>query len=31
LAVLVVAGAINWDISLFVRKFPRPGEETPVA
>jgi len=31
LAVLVVAGAINWDISLFVRKFPRPGEEIPVA
>jgi len=27
---VVVAGAINWDINLFVRKFPRPGEETAV-
>ncbi len=27
---VVVAGAINWDINLFVRKFPQPGEETPV-
>lgn len=27
---VVVAGAINWDINLFVRMFPRPGEETPV-
>lgn len=27
---VVVAGAINWDINLFVRRFPRPGEETPV-
>ena len=27
---VVVAGAINWDINLFVRSFPRPGEETPV-
>lgn len=27
---VVVAGAINWDINLFVRAFPRPGEETPV-
>lgn len=27
---VVVAGAINWDINLFVGKFPRPGEETPV-
>jgi len=30
LADVVVAGAINWDINLFVRKFPRPGEETAV-
>jgi ribokinase len=28
---VVVAGAINWDINLFVQKFPRPGEEMPVA
>jgi len=27
---VVVAGAINWDINLFVPRFPRPGEETPV-
>ena len=27
---VVVAGAINWDINLFVGKFPRPGEETAV-
>jgi len=27
---VVVAGAINWDINLFVRRFPRPGEETAV-
>jgi len=27
---VLVAGAINWDINLFVRKFPQPGEETPV-
>lgn len=27
---VVVAGAINWDINLFVRTFPRPGEETSV-
>lgn len=27
---VVVAGAINWDTNLFVRRFPRPGEETPV-
>jgi ribokinase len=27
---VVVAGAINWDINLFVQKFPRPGEEMPV-
>jgi ribokinase len=28
---VVVAGAINWDINLFVHRFPRPGEEMPVA
>ena len=28
---VVAAGAINWDINLFVQKFPKPGEETPVA
>jgi ribokinase len=28
---VVVAGAINWDINLFVQRFPRPGEEIPVA
>jgi ribokinase len=27
---VIVAGAINWDINLFVRKFPQPGGETPV-
>jgi len=27
---VVVAGAINWDINLFVHKFPQPGGETPV-
>lgn len=27
---VVAAGAINWDINLFVGEFPRPGEETPV-
>jgi ribokinase len=26
----VVIGAINWDINLFVKKFPRGGEETVV-
>lgn len=26
----VVIGAINWDINLFVRKFPRGGEEIVV-
>jgi ribokinase len=26
----LVIGAINWDINLFVRRFPRPGEETVV-
>jgi ribokinase len=28
---VVVAGTINWDINLFVQRFPRPGEEIPVA
>lgn len=28
---VVVVGAINWDINLFVQRFPRPGEEMPVA
>jgi ribokinase len=28
---VVVAGAINWDINLFVQRFPRPGEEMPIA
>lgn len=27
---VVAAGAINWDINLFVGEFPRPGEEMPV-
>ena len=27
---VVVAGAINWDINLFVQRFPRPGEEMPI-
>lgn len=27
---LVVTGAINWDINLFVQDFPRIGEEVPV-
>ena len=26
----VVIGAINWDVNLFVKSFPRPGEETVV-
>lgn len=26
----IVIGAINWDINLFVKSFPRPGEETVV-
>ena len=25
-----VLGAINWDINLFVERFPRIGEEVPV-
>lgn len=28
---VVAAGAINWDINLFVQRFPRPGEEIPVS
>jgi ribokinase len=28
---VVVVGAINWDINLFVQRFPKPGEEMPVA
>lgn len=27
---LVVLGAINWDINLFVQRFPEIGEEVPV-
>ncbi len=27
---LVVTGALNWDISMFVERLPRPGEETVV-
>lgn len=27
---LVVCGAINWDITLFVDKLPKPGEEVKV-
>jgi ribokinase len=27
---VVVAGAINWDINLFVQRFPKPGEEMPA-
>ena len=27
---LTVAGAINWDISVFEERFARPGEEVPV-
>ncbi|MDA4120654.1 MAG: carbohydrate kinase family protein [Thaumarchaeota archaeon] len=27
---LVVLGAINWDTTVFVRKFAGPGEEVPV-
>jgi ribokinase len=26
----IVIGAINWDINLFVKSFPHPGEETVV-
>lgn len=27
---LTVIGAINWDVSIFERRFARPGEEVPV-
>jgi len=27
---LVVAGCINWDINLFLKRFPEVGEEVPV-
>ena len=27
---LVVTGALNWDINLFVKRLPRPGEEVVV-
>jgi len=27
---VVVTGAINWDINLFVKRFPNVGEEVPV-
>ena len=27
---LVVMGALNWDINLFVKRLPRPGEEVVV-
>lgn len=27
---VIAAGAINWDVNLFVKRFPQPGEETPV-
>jgi ribokinase len=30
MAKICVAGAINWDINLFVEKFPEIGEEIPV-
>jgi len=26
----VVIGAINWDINLFIKRFPKRGEEVPV-
>jgi len=29
-AKICVAGAINWDINLFVERFPQIGEEVPV-
>lgn len=28
---LAVVGAINWDISIFEKRFARPGEEVPVS
>jgi ribokinase len=30
MAKICVAGAINWDINLFVERFPEIGEEVPV-
>lgn len=27
---LIVTGALNWDINLFVKRLPRPGEEVVV-
>jgi len=30
MAKICVAGAINWDINLFVERFPQIGEEVPV-
>jgi len=27
---LVVTGALNWDVNLFVKRLPRPGEEVVV-
>jgi len=27
---ICVAGAINWDINLFIKRFPKIGEEVPV-
>ena len=27
---MVVTGALNWDINLFVKRLPRPGEEVVV-
>ena len=27
---LVVTGALNWDVNLFVKKLPKPGEEVVV-
>jgi len=27
---ICVAGAIDWDINLFVERFPEIGEEVPV-
>ena len=30
MADIVVLGAVNWDINLFVKRFPEIGEEVPV-
>ncbi len=27
---LTVVGAINWDVTIFEDRFPRPGEEVPI-